>query len=284
MLQNAFDNAHRLSGAFRHGSGVSLRCLMYAEPGEHARNANERPVEAKSQPEIVVGHLSVRRIPWASSVIRSSPKKCSRSWRANKVHQHITIAKIRRRYLTNYPGFRVDQVEVTVGGCGLGVRGKFDHRLANCRGHECVIGTQVAQHLTLCHSPAFIQGIRLPHVLLAFPMKPVAVVLQNCRCHISGPIVQNDQFNILVVLIQNTFNGLGQIARMVVSRDDNRNQRIHLVISHMLGADHDTFEPQHVAQHPTAAEWAVQMRFVGPSHQRQVLVRCRARQIVQMRM
>jgi hypothetical protein len=34
----------------------------------------------------------------------------------------------------------------------------------------------------------------------------------------------------------------------------------------MLATDHDAFQPQHVAQHPTAKERPLQVQLVDPAH------------------
>jgi hypothetical protein len=99
-----------------------------------------------------------------------------------------------------------------------------------------IIRAQVSKNLAACHPPTLFESSRLPHILLRFPPEVSAILAQDLSRSVCRAVVKHDQFDIGIILTENTPDGFIQIVPVIVSWNDDGDCARHLTDHSVLGA------------------------------------------------
>jgi hypothetical protein len=86
-----------------------------------------------------------------------------------------------------------------------------------------IVGIQPSEDLALAKLPTPIDGVEGSAIRLRQPANSVAVSLEDAQRAIRGTAVNDDTFEVGVVLGENTLERGRKVASVILARDDNRN-------------------------------------------------------------
>ena len=176
----------------------------------------------QARPEVIIHGEVEAVVQWSHLAPEFRAKK-----RGLLRNVHVAAAQLFQvglgsREVADHLAFSVDPVAVTVNHAHLGVVLQLPDRRTDSPRVENVIRVEPRQDLAGGTREALVDGVGLPLVFLALPIcQAIGVFLDNFKAAVAGAAIDDDVFNVRIVLLEHAAHGLLEEARLVEGGGDD---------------------------------------------------------------